>query len=280
MEECKPKWIVWENVPDAISRKNMPNFQNYMDELDSLNYNTYYKVLNAHELGSAQKRKRLFSISIRKDIDNGKFEFLDLTREPKHLETYLENNDQPDIANEHIHSHLILGKDENGYKIKNGTKKGYLYANNGDGIDYSFEEMKDTLESIQESAEGKVINIGKVIQKYQDDIKVINERKKALDELKKKAERNIDNLKQYGLVQMSRLDMKKVASPTLTVSIRNSKVMNIKDESKLPKEYITEKVEKKVDKAAFKKYYNGLSTEEQEAIDYAEIEVKQNILIK
>ena len=35
--------------------------------------------------------------------------------------------------------------------------------------------------------------------------------------------------------------MKKVASPTLTVSIRNSKVMNIKDESKLPKEYITEK---------------------------------------
>ncbi|MCI2852878.1 siphovirus Gp157 family protein [Staphylococcus hominis] len=146
--------------------------------------------------------------------------------------------------------------------------------------DYSFEEMKDTLESIQESAEGKVINIGKVIQKYQDDIKVISERKKALDELKKKAERNIDNLKQYGLVQMSRLDMKKVASPTLTVSIRNSKVMNIKDESKLPKEYITEKVEKKVDKAAFKKYYNSLPTEEQEAIDYAEIEVKQNILIK
>lgn len=146
--------------------------------------------------------------------------------------------------------------------------------------DYSFEEMKDTLESIQESAEGKVINIGKVIQKYQDDIKVISERKKALDELKKKAERNIDNLKQYGLVQMSRLDMKKVASPTLTVSIRNSKVMNIKDESKLPQEYITEKVEKKVDKSAFKKYYNGLSTEEQETIDYAEIEVKQNILIK
>ncbi len=146
--------------------------------------------------------------------------------------------------------------------------------------DYSFEEMKDTLESIQESAEGKVINIGKVIQKYQDDIKVISERKKALDELKKKAERNIDNLKQYGLVQMSRLDMKKVASSTLTVSIRNSKVMNIKDESKLPQEYITEKVEKKVDKAAFKKYYNSLPTEEQEAIDYAEIEVKQNILIK
>ncbi|CAA3882511.1 phage protein [Staphylococcus aureus] len=74
--------------------------------------------------------------------------------------------------------------------------------------------------------------------------------------------------------------MKKVASPTLTVSIRNSKVMNIKDESKLPQEYITEKVEKKVDKVAFKKYYNSLPTEEQEAIDYAEIEVKQNILIK
>ena len=86
----------------------------------------------------------------------------------------------------------------------------------------------------------------KVIQKYQDDIKVINERKKALDELKKKAERNIDNLKQYGLVQMSRLDMKKVASPTLTVSIRNSKVMNIKDESKLPKNTSPKKLRRKL----------------------------------
>ena len=45
---------------------------------------------------------------------------------------------------------------------------------------------------------------------------------------------------------MSRLDMKKVASPTLTVSIRNSKVMNIKDESKLPQEYITEKLRRKL----------------------------------
>ena len=47
-----------------------------MDELDSLNYNTYYKVLNAHELGSAQKRKRLFSISIRKDMTMVNLSFL------------------------------------------------------------------------------------------------------------------------------------------------------------------------------------------------------------
>ena len=44
----------------------MPNFQNYMDELDSLNYNTYYKVLNAHELGSAQRENVYFQYLLEK----------------------------------------------------------------------------------------------------------------------------------------------------------------------------------------------------------------------
>ena len=44
-----------ENVPDAISRKTCLTSRIIWMSLISLNYNTYYKVLNAHELGSAQK---------------------------------------------------------------------------------------------------------------------------------------------------------------------------------------------------------------------------------
>ena len=39
--------------------------------LDKMGYNTYYQVLNAKDYGIPQNRERVFTISIRKDIDKG-----------------------------------------------------------------------------------------------------------------------------------------------------------------------------------------------------------------
>lgn len=152
MQECKPKWIVWENVPDAVSKKHMPNFQEYMAELDDMGYNTYWTLLNAHELGAAQKRKRLFSISIRKDIDNGNFEFLVDKKQPRKLKEYLEYDGVYEYINKKDSDVLILGKDELGYKIKNGTKLGYLYAKEGDSIDLGFPKSETRRGRVQKDA--------------------------------------------------------------------------------------------------------------------------------
>lgn len=152
--ECKPKYLVWENVFDAINSKNFDNFQQYMDELSDLGYNTYYKILNAHELGSAQKRKRLFSISVRKDVDNGKFEFLDYTSPPKLLEEYLEPIDSPNIEflPDSVINLLVVGKDEEGLRIKTGTKLGYLHGNNGDAVDTGYLTSKTRRGRVQKKA--------------------------------------------------------------------------------------------------------------------------------
>lgn len=40
-----------------------------------MGYNSYWKVLNAKDYGIPQNRERVFIISIRKDIDDGKFKF-------------------------------------------------------------------------------------------------------------------------------------------------------------------------------------------------------------
>lgn len=43
--------------------------------MNILGYNSYYQVLNAKDYGIPQNRERVYTISIRKDIDNCKFEF-------------------------------------------------------------------------------------------------------------------------------------------------------------------------------------------------------------
>lgn len=153
MEECNPKWIIWENVPDAVNKKHIENFKEYMSVLDEMGYNTYYEILNAHELGSPQKRKRLFSVSVRKDIDNGKFKFNFEKIEPKKLINYLEG-DVPEIfdAEEKVTEALLLGKNTDGYIIKNGTKQGWLIANEGDAIDLGFYSSKTRRGRVQKEA--------------------------------------------------------------------------------------------------------------------------------
>ncbi|QYG30108.1 siphovirus Gp157 family protein [Mammaliicoccus sciuri] len=145
---------------------------------------------------------------------------------------------------------------------------------------YTYEDLKDTLDSIAEAAEDKIANIGKVLRRLNDELLIIDNREKEIKELKAKKKRDIENLKEYLLIHMTQLDKKKVQTPTITVSTRNSKAMNIKDESKLPEEFIKTEIKTSPKKADFKKYYESLSVEEQEKIDYAEIVVNKSIQIK
>lgn len=75
VEDVKPKIIIWENVKNVLSKKHIHNFENYIKSLDELGYNSHYKLLNAKQYGIPQNRERIFVVSIRKDIDDGNFEF-------------------------------------------------------------------------------------------------------------------------------------------------------------------------------------------------------------
>ncbi|EGQ3866746.1 siphovirus Gp157 family protein [Staphylococcus pseudintermedius] len=146
--------------------------------------------------------------------------------------------------------------------------------------DLTYEDLKDTLDAIADGAEEKIANTGKVIQKLEDDLLVIKNRKGEIDNLRKKKEKQIIRLKEYLLHNMKELNKKKVETPTITVSTRNSKVLHIYDESKMPKEFIKEEFISKPDKEGFKKYLKSLSEEEVEKIDYAKLVTNQTLSIK
>ena len=73
-KHCKPKIILWENVKNLLSKKHKHNFDAYIEDLNNLGYTSYYKVLNAKDFGIPQNRERVFTISIRNDI-NKEFKF-------------------------------------------------------------------------------------------------------------------------------------------------------------------------------------------------------------
>lgn len=72
VEKLKPKYVIWENVKNLLSKKHRHNFDAYQEAMEKLGYQNYYQVLNAKDYGIPQNRERVFTISI---LGGGSFEF-------------------------------------------------------------------------------------------------------------------------------------------------------------------------------------------------------------
>ncbi len=64
IEAKKPKYLLMENVKNLVSKKFKPDFDKWLEYLESLGYTNYWKVLNGKDFGVAQNRERVFVVSI------------------------------------------------------------------------------------------------------------------------------------------------------------------------------------------------------------------------
>ena len=164
VEQVRPKYVLWENVKNILSTKHKHNFDSYIETMNALGYNSYYQVLNAKDYGIPQNRERVYTISIRKDIDKNKFTFPEKEELKLRLKDMLENevnekyylseiamrklkrhknkivlNNNPETSSTiHAGYYKMGGRDQQYIKIKNGTKKGYLEANEGDSVNLAY----------------------------------------------------------------------------------------------------------------------------------------------
>lgn len=70
-----PNMLLMENVKNLTGKKYIGQFETWVRWLDSIGYDTRWKVLNAKHFGIPQNRERVFAISIRKDINTNDFTF-------------------------------------------------------------------------------------------------------------------------------------------------------------------------------------------------------------
>lgn len=93
IEDSKsPKYLMFENVKNLVSKKFINDFNNLIEVLDELGFNTYWKVINGKDCGIPQNRERVFAFAIRKDIDTGKMDFPKPFDSGARLKDVLEDN--------------------------------------------------------------------------------------------------------------------------------------------------------------------------------------------
>ena len=88
VEKLKPKYVIWENVKNLLSKKHRHNFDAYLETMEQLGYTNYYQVLNAKDYGIPQNRERVFTVSV---LGNENYEFLNKQNEVD-LQDFLEKD--------------------------------------------------------------------------------------------------------------------------------------------------------------------------------------------
>ena len=90
----KPKYLCLENVKAMTSKKFMPTFNLWQQELMRLGYVNFSKVLDAKDYGIPQHRERVFLVSIRVDDEANppKYNFPSPFKLEKRLKDMLEEN--------------------------------------------------------------------------------------------------------------------------------------------------------------------------------------------
>lgn len=179
VEKLEPKYVIWENVKNLLSKKHRHNFDAYLETMEQLGYTNYYQVLNAKDYGIPQNRERIFTVSIKKDI-NKKFTFPPKQKLKLKLKDMLENEvDEKYYISDGILNNIISdnqagylsggkwdkinescrryykedgisptihtcqgGNTEPKVLIKNATKQGYQEAYDGDSVNLAYPNSK------------------------------------------------------------------------------------------------------------------------------------------
>jgi len=136
-------------------------------------------------------------------------------------------------------------------------------------------EVETALAINKEELQTKAINYGYVIKSIDSDISTIDEEIDRLNSLKKAKNNALNRLKNTVIDAMILFDIHKVETPTLKLSLRESKSVEILDEEEIEARFIKTKEVKTVDKAGLKK-----AIESGELVSGAVLKTNQNLNIK
>ena len=171
LNECKekPQILLMENVPQVHSQNNIDDFNKWQYSLEKMGYKNYWQDLIATDYGIPQTRNRCFMISVLGDYNytfpkpiplklklkdlledrvDDKYYISDelmqhITKTKKEHKEYTQydryNGDFEQLCRVWKNKSPTLHTKSNDIKIyvRNATKKGYLEAKEGDGIDIS-----------------------------------------------------------------------------------------------------------------------------------------------
>ena len=125
IKELRPRYAIAENVKALTSTKFKNEFATVLSSLEEAGYNNYWRVLNAKDYGIPQNRERVFIVSIRRDVDEGDFQFPEKEPLMLRLRDMLEPAESVDekyyLSTEREGVRRLIAELESRYRINSGT---------------------------------------------------------------------------------------------------------------------------------------------------------------
>ena len=125
IKELRPRYAIAENVKALTSAKFKNEFATVLSSLEEAGYNNYWRVLNAKDYGIPQNRERVFIVSIRRDVDEGDFQFPEKELLMLRLRDMLEPTESVDekyyLSTEREGVRRLIAELESRYRINSGT---------------------------------------------------------------------------------------------------------------------------------------------------------------
>lgn len=112
--EHLPQVLLMENVPQVISKKNTPDFEEWCHFLERKGYYNYYSKLNAKDYGVAQNRNRVFMVSV---LGEYSYEFPEPVELTKTVKDYLEDEVDEKFYINTDKAKQLVSKIDDKYKI-------------------------------------------------------------------------------------------------------------------------------------------------------------------
>ena len=186
IKELRPRYAIAENVKALTSSKFKNEFATVLSSLEEAGYNNYWRVLNAKDYGIPQNRERVFIVSIRRDVDEGDFQFPDKEPLMLRLRDMLEPAESVDekyyLSTEREGVRKLIAELESRYRINSSTavcvaSRGRSPANPSDRTTGSPTEQRlepnsdgctNTLTTVQKDnlllvAEPGIIQVGNIV---------------------------------------------------------------------------------------------------------------------
>lgn len=158
IEDVKPRIAIAENVKNLTSKKFKKEFDIVLSSLEQAGYNNYWQLLNAKDYGIPQNRERVFIVSIRKDVDNGMFEFPDPFELELRLKDMLENEvDEKYYLSQELTEKIRYRLGDKEYNLLGGMQKNQSVKEDG---------ISTTLTSSMGAGGGYVPMINEPVRKY------------------------------------------------------------------------------------------------------------------
>ena len=158
LRKKKPALSIIENVKNLIGKRFKNEFEMVLSDLDNAGYNSYYKVLNAKNYGIPQNRERVFIVSIRKDLDNGKFKFPEPFDNGLRLKDLLEDDVDEKFYISNEKTQKFITNIEEKYN-KNKTAKFVCEERKDEGIRTFKDEVCGALRTIDACGDKRVVEI-------------------------------------------------------------------------------------------------------------------------